>query len=97
MPEFILLCRDKADALPLRIETRPAHLDYIASKGDAVLIAGPILDDAGDPAGSMLVINATDGQAAQAFAENDPYAKAGLFESVEIAPYRLVAGTLMKA
>lgn len=96
MPEFILLCRDKANALSLRAKTRPAHLEYIAAKGDAVLVGGPILDKNGDPAGSMLVISAADSQAAHAFAEGDPYARAGLFETVEVAPYRLIAGTLSK-
>lgn len=94
MPAFILLCHDKADSLPLRQETRERHLDYIAGKGSAVLLAGPILDDNGQPAGSMLLIDAEDAEAARSFAQADPYAEAGLFENVDIKPYRIVTGAL---
>lgn len=94
MPQFILFCRDKPDSLPLRQATRPAHLDYIAGNMAAILLAGPMLDDKGDPAGSMLIIEATDQAAAQAFAANDPYALAGLFAEVSVTPYRIVTGSL---
>lgn len=94
MPAFILLCRDKDNAVPLRMETRPIHLDYIAEAGEKVLLAGPMLNDAGDPIGSLIIIEAEDAQAAKAFADNDPYARAGLFTDVEIAPYRIVTGAL---
>ena len=94
MPAFILLCHDKADSLPLRQETRERHLDYIAEKGSAVLLAGPMLNENGQPVGSMLVIDAADAEAAQRFAQADPYAEAGLFENVEIKPYRIVTGAL---
>ncbi len=94
MSEFILLCHDKDGAAAVRKETRPAHLDYIAAAGDSVLLAGPILNDAGEPKGSMLVIRADNEAAALAFADADPYARAGLFKSVEINPFRIAAGTL---
>lgn len=96
MPVFTLLCRDKDDAVPLRMETRPIHLDYIAEAGEKVLLAGPMLNDAGDPIGSLIIIEAVDAQAAKTFADNDPYARAGLFKEVEVAPYRIVTGALAK-
>lgn len=94
MPAFTLLCHDKDDSLALRMETRPAHLEYIAEAGENVLLAGPLLNDAGEPAGSLLIIEAEDAAAARYFAEKDPYALAGLFKHVEITPYRIVAGAL---
>jgi uncharacterized protein YciI len=45
----------------------------------------------------LLIINVEDVAAAAGFAEADPYARAGLFESVVIRPYRqvLAAGELV--
>jgi uncharacterized protein len=40
--------------------------------------------------GSLLVMEFADKQAAEDFAANDPYAKAGLFHSVSITPFRKV-------
>ncbi|EFG9941320.1 hypothetical protein BL470_005420, partial [Escherichia coli] len=42
------------------------------------------------PNGSLVVIDVADRSAAEAFAANDPYARAGLFESVEIKPWNWV-------
>jgi len=43
-----------------------------------------------------LIIEAADEHAANNFAAHDPYAKVGLFQSVEINPYIFVAGTLLE-
>ena len=40
--------------------------------------------------GSVLIIEAADRAEAEAFAAGDPYAKAGLFESVTIKPFKKV-------
>jgi uncharacterized protein len=81
---FALLCDDKPGALALRKETRPAHLDYLASLGDALAFAGPFLNEAGEPVGSMVVVEAESEEAARALAAADPYAKAGLFATVTV-------------
>jgi uncharacterized protein len=47
-----------------------------------------------NPAGSLFVIAAAEMSDVQSFADNDPYALAGLFDVVEIRPYRIVAGAL---
>ncbi|TGV73338.1 hypothetical protein EN788_72185, partial [Mesorhizobium sp. M2D.F.Ca.ET.145.01.1.1] len=52
--------------------------------------AGPFLDADGKPDGSLVMIEAVDMTAAQVLAASDPYAKAGLFESVEIRPWNWV-------
>ena len=88
MPYFALVCRDKPDALPVRMENRAAHLAYIEDTG-AVFMAGPLLED-GQMAGSLLVLDVADLDAAKTWAAGDPYAKAGLFESVAVRPFRNV-------
>ncbi|HBT02236.1 MAG TPA: hypothetical protein DEB47_20830, partial [Citreicella sp.] len=54
--------------------------------------AGPLLDDTGDMCGSLVILDVADMDAAQAWASADPYAKAGLFESVELIAWKKVIG-----
>jgi len=94
MPHFALHCVDKPNALDLRMATREAHIAYIREQGETIRLAGPYLDDKGDMCGSLLVIEVADHAAAQAFSAADPYAKAGLFERVEVRPFRAGFGKL---
>jgi uncharacterized protein YciI len=95
MPLFCLSCIDKPASLELRMANREAHLAYIRAAGDAIRLGGPYLDEAGGMAGSMILLEAPDLAAARAFSADDPYARAGLFERVEIREYRAAVGTLI--
>ena len=86
-----LIAKDKSGALQTRKDNRDAHLAYIESTG-VVAQAGPLLDEAGEMAGSLVILDVTDMTAAQDWAANDPYAKAGLFESVELVAWKKVIG-----
>lgn len=94
MPHFMLACFDKADSLPLRMATREAHLAYMAGKREMVKLAGPLLDDAGDMAGSLLIVEAPDLAGAKTLNAEDPYTKAGLWDRVEIKAFRASVGQL---
>jgi uncharacterized protein YciI len=88
---FVLYCVDKADHGHVRAENRPAHIDYLKSNLARIVIGGPMTsDDGAAMQGSMLVIEAADRAEAEAFAAGDPYAKAGLFESVTLTAYKKV-------
>jgi len=93
VPHFVLTATDRPNALELRMATRQAHLDYVRGS-DLVKLGGPLLDAAGEMSGSMLVIEAADLAEAEAFAAADPYAVAGLFEKVELRPFKLTLGSL---
>jgi uncharacterized protein YciI len=94
VPLFSLVCIDKPDSLALRQSTRTRHLDYMDATG-LVRLGGPLLDPQGEsPIGSLLIVEADDLAAVEAFAAADPYAQAGLFERVEIRPYRVVVNAL---
>ncbi|MEX0317626.1 MAG: YciI family protein [Ruegeria sp.] len=83
-----LIARDKDGALQTRLDNRAAHLAYIEETG-VVSQAGPLLD--GDQMiGSLVILDVEDPTAAQDWADNDPYAKAGLFQSVELIPWKKV-------
>ena len=87
---FAITCTDKPGALPLRTDTRPAHLDHLKAHESSLVLVGPVLDLEGKPCGSLLVIQADNRAAAEAFALADPYARARVFESVVVRPFRTV-------
>jgi len=84
-----LIARDTPGALQTRLDNRDAHLAYIRETG-VVAQAGPLLDEAGGMIGSLLILDVADMQAARDWAAKDPYALAGLFESVELIPWKRV-------
>lgn len=86
-----LICTDKAGALQTRLDTRAAHLAHIEESG-VVEMAGPFLNTEGQMTGSLVVLNVETLAEAQAWAETDPYAKASLFETVQIAEWKKVIG-----
>ena len=85
---FALLCSDKPNSLELRLKVRGNHLAHLANLGTKMKTAGPFLDEAGNPNGSLVIIEATDRAEAEKMAAADPYALAGLFSSVEIKPWK---------
>jgi len=88
---YILECLDKPGHLDLRLKVRPDHLAYLEDRIAQVIVAGPILaEDGTTPVGSLLIVDAPDRAAAEAFAAADPYVKAGLFGQVSIRPWRKV-------
>lgn len=87
---FALICTDKPGGLELRMQTRPAHLEYLRGFATSLVTAGPKLDDDGKPCGSVFVLDLPDRVAAEAFAANDPYALAGLFSRSELTGFRHV-------
>ena len=86
-----LICIDKPNALEIRLANRAAHLDYLKETG-VVEMAGPFLDAAGQMVGSLVVLDVESLDQARAWAAADPYAKAGLFESVAIREWKKVVG-----
>lgn len=91
---YIITAFDKENSLDLRMSVRPDHLAYANEKG-VTLIAGPLLTDGDDPKprGSMIIIEADSKRAAEEYAANDPYAKAGLFDKVTVRPWMAALGS----
>lgn len=90
---FHAICRDKPGALQVRLDNRPVHLAYLEAHAAVVKAAGALLGADGKPIGSMLLLDCADQAAAEAFLAADPFAKAGLFASVEATPWRQSVGT----
>ncbi|MDP4003969.1 YciI family protein [Methylobacterium sp. NEAU K] len=84
---FVIHCLDTADP-SIRQTHYPAHRAYLAAAPLKILIAGPLLDEAGEaPIGSLLVIEAETMEAARAFASGDPFAVNGAWDSIRIYPF----------
>lgn len=88
---FALSTHDKPGHLQTRLDNRAAHLEYIRSTG-CVEMAGPCLDENGGMCGSLIILDLPDLAAAQAWADSDPYALAGLFERVSLRAWNKVIG-----
>lgn len=93
MPLFVISSIDKPDSVALRVATREKHLAYMHDLPE-VRLGGPYMNAAGEGVGSLVIVEVADEAAARALAAGDPYAQAGLFASVDIRPWRYVAGKL---
>jgi hypothetical protein len=88
---YAIIAYDRPDGAEIRRERRPAHLDYLDANTHLLLAAGAqFADDGTTPIGSLLIVDVDDRAAAEDFAANDPFSRAGLFERVTIVPWRKV-------
>jgi uncharacterized protein YciI len=85
---YALICIDKPGSLAARKANRPKHLAYLKSLGETLVLAGPFTETDGRAMnGSLIVGEAASIDAARKIAANDPFAKAGIFASVDIRPW----------
>ncbi|MGD9867844.1 MAG: YciI family protein [Hyphomicrobiales bacterium] len=88
---YTLICTDKPDMLAVRQDTRAAHLEFLKGLGDRLKAGGPFIAGDGEtPIGSLVIIEASSLEDAKKIASQDPYARAGLFQSVDIRPWKWV-------
>ena len=93
---FIATCVDKPHSVEKRLENRPAHLAFLAALGETVKVGGAMLaDDLKTPVGSMLIFEGESEADIRAILAKDPYALAGLFDSVTIKPWRQAVGQIL--
>lgn len=88
---YAIICTDRPGALEIRKANRDAHLAHIRASGK-ITQAGPFLDAEGEMCGSLLIMEAAEIAEVEAWCAADPYAAAGLFERVEIRPWKRVIG-----
>lgn len=95
---YAIIATDVEGSLEQRLANRPAHLERLqALQGEGRLVlAGPHpAIDSTDPgpagfSGSLIVAEFDSQQAAQAWAEADPYRVAGVYASVVVKPFKQV-------
>lgn len=90
---FAVMCTDKPDHQQVRLDNRPAHLEWLKTDAVKVHAAGPLLaPDGSGMHGSLLVIEAPDEATLRAALAADPYAKADLFTDVRVERWRWAVG-----
>lgn len=95
---YAIISEDISDSLPLRQQARPAHLARLEALRDAdrLVLAGPHpavdSDNPGDAGftGSLVVADFDSLEAAQAWADADPYVDAGVYARVTVKPFKRV-------
>lgn len=95
---YAIMGQDVANSLEKRLAARPAHIErLVALRNEGrLLVAGPFpAIDATDPgaagfSGSLIVADFESLDAAEAWAAEDPYRHAGVYDSVTIKPFNAV-------
>jgi uncharacterized protein YciI len=95
---YVIYSEDVENSLPLRKQTRAAHLERIQLlvEQGRVLVAGPCpAIDSEDPGeagftGSLVIAEFGSVEEAQQWADTDPYAIAGVYQKVSVKPYKKV-------
>jgi uncharacterized protein YciI len=95
---YLIYSEDVENSLTLRMSVREKHLErlkQLQAEG-RLLVAGPCpaidTDNPGEAGftGSLIIAEFTDLQAAQSWADSDPYIDAGVYKSVTVKPYKKV-------
>ncbi len=94
---FAVHCRDKSDAAPLRAAHRPEHLAYVKGSGAVIVGAGPLINAEGHAEGGLFLLNVADAAAAQSWADGDPFAQLGVYETVNVHEWRYAFGSGLSA
>ena len=93
MSHFMILTKDGPDGPAIRKQVRQAHLQWLEKDSDiSVVFAGPWLADTDVMRGSLLIVKAPSREALDKWIAEDPYAKAGLPEDIDVRPFKLVIG-----
>ena len=90
MPLFAVHCLDKPESAALRDATRPQHIAYLDALAARIFAAGPLIGLEGAPIGTLAIIDCAARRDAYRFAADDPYALAGLFQSVAVTEWKQV-------
>ncbi len=95
---YVIEGYDGQDVLPKRLAARPQHIARLEALRDEgrLLLAGPCpAIDGEDPgpagfSGSVVIAEFASLDDARAWADADPYIDAGVYERVEVRPFRKV-------
>jgi len=85
---FVIIGHDGPEGAKLRPSVRPAHLknlEPLVAQG-RMIIGGPLTDGAG----SLMIVDMESEAAARELANHDPYFTQGVFERIEVHPFRKV-------
>ena len=98
---YAIVGEDRPNSLADRLAARPAHLERLKTLQDEgrMILAGPCpAVDSPDPgpagfSGSIIVAEFSSLEAAQAWADADPYVAAGVYAKITVKPFKKVFPT----
>jgi len=93
---YAIMAEDVANSLDKRLAARPEHLGRLQTLQEAgrLMLAGPFpAIDSNDPGpagftGSLIVAEFSSLEEAKAWANNDPFVSAGVYQHVTVKPFR---------
>jgi uncharacterized protein len=86
---YAIQTRDKPGHEHVRAAARPAHLEYLTANQHRLLAAGALIDDDGTGGhGGILLVDTEDRAEAERFLAEDPFTRAGLFETATVTRWR---------
>jgi uncharacterized protein YciI len=95
MNQYLITGYDFTDteALPRRMSVRPLHLDAAAElkKTGNYVLGGAILNDEGKMIGSVMVLQFETEEGLEAWKQNEPYITQGIWESVDVKPFKVAS------
>ena len=95
---YAIISQDVENSLEKRLSVRPDHIGRLESLKEQgrLILAGPHpAIDNNDPgpagfSGSLVVAEFSSLEEAQAWADDDPYIKAGVYDTVTVKPFKKV-------
>ena len=89
MSNTFLILYDQTGSAETRDGLRLEHIEYRRGLGDALHMAGPLLDDAGSAIGSVIILRAANPADATAAALADPFVRTGVLLLRSVTPMRV--------
>ena len=78
---FAFWLTDRPGTAHLRVEVRPAHLEYLGKMAEQIAFAGPLTSEDGKTVvGSLLAMDFPSRAATDAWLKDEPFTKAGVYE-----------------
>jgi uncharacterized protein YciI len=96
--EYFVYGRDRAGSYKLKQSLSEEHWSFMDGYGDRLIARGPTLtgpDDEDESTGSLHIVDLPDAEAAHRFAYDEPYNRAGVFESVLLYRFHNILGRTM--
>jgi len=87
---YMVHATDRPGALDVRKANRDAHIEFLKATGSQLLLAGPLLSNDGEMAGSLLIVDFETADDVVHWLSGDPYSNAGLFDTVDITAFKPV-------
>lgn len=81
---YLIFTRDRADGQAIRAAHRAEHYAYLQANTHRLLASGGLQDENGSFDGGAIILDVDTLADAQAFADGDPFSRAGLFDEVII-------------